>query len=231
MKPRMAPGVFVTGTDTGVGKTLCAQALIRAAVAAGGRAAGMKPVASGAQWLQGRWVSEDAQALRAAASVELPDDLLNPYCLPEAVSPHIAAQQAGIRIDIETIVASFTEILQLSDIIVVEGAGGWLVPLTPGVTMADLAGRLGLPVVLVVGLRLGCLNHALLTAESIAAHGQRLAGWIGNHIDPQFAAPDQNLATLRAALGAPLAVIPHAAPAGEAVAQLLASRARWLDAC
>lgn len=205
-------GCFVTGTDTGVGKTLAACGLLHALRGHHARVVGMKPVAAGTVCMAGRPASEDALALRAASSIDVPPDLDNPVLLPDPLSPHLAAARAGVRIEVAGLARSYRALAQLADAVVVEGAGGFHVPLNETDTGADLAQALGLPVVLVVGLRLGCLNHALLTAEAIRARGLALAGWIANHIDPAMLAPADNIDYLRQRLGAPLlAVIPHAA--------------------
>ena len=201
---------FVVGTDTGVGKTLVAAGLLHAMARRHARVVGMKPVAAGAVMVDGAWASEDALALRAASSIAVPPELDNPVLLPEPLSPHLAAVRAGRHIDLDALVACYHGLAARADAVVVEGAGGFLVPLSDEATGADLALRLQLPLVLVVGLRLGCLNHALLTAEAIAARGLRLAGWVANRIDPQMAAVDDNIATLARRLPAPLwAEVPH----------------------
>jgi dethiobiotin synthetase len=195
---------FVVGTDTGVGKTHVACALLQALALHHPRVVGMKPVAAGVvPWGEG-WASEDSIALRAASTVAVPSALDNPVLLPDPLSPHIAAARAGVQIDIHTIVQAYAALSAQADAVVVEGAGGFHVPLSDTTTGADLAVALGLPVVLVVGLRLGCLNHALLTAEAIAARGLTLAGWVANRVDPDMLAPDDNIAWLRQRLGAPL---------------------------
>jgi dethiobiotin synthetase len=203
---------FVTGTDTGVGKTRVACALLRALARHHGRVAGMKPVAAGAVATAAGWASEDALLLRAASTVAAPPELDNPVLLPDPLSPHLAAERAGRAIDIDHLVRCHRALARRCDAVVVEGAGGFLVPLTAVLTGADLAAALRLPVVLVVGLRLGCLNHALLTAQAIAARGLALAGWVANRIDPAMAAADDNIAYLCARLPAPmLADIAHGA--------------------
>jgi dethiobiotin synthetase len=202
----MASGFFVTGTDTGVGKTRVACALLGAFAAAGRRAVGMKPVAAGSE--QGRW--EDVEALAQAGNVQAPRALRNPYAFEAAIAPHIAAELNGARIDIDTIARAYGDLASRADVVVVEGAGGFLIPLGARDTSADLACRLGLPVVLVVGMRLGCLNHALLTAEAIRARGLRLAGWVANCILPDMPHVDRNISTLEERLGcALLGVLPH----------------------
>lgn len=202
--------LFVTGTDTGVGKTLVSCALLHALRKHHARVAGMKPVAAGAIPTSTGWASEDALALRSASSLRVPAELDNPVLLPDPLSPHLAAQRHGTVIDIPHLARCYKQLAQQVDAVVVEGAGGFLVPLTPTATGADLAQALGLPVVLVVGLRLGCLNHALLTAEAIRAHGLQLAGWVANRIDPAMACQDENIGFLRERLGAPLlGDVPH----------------------
>lgn len=205
--------LFVTGTDTGVGKTLVSAALLHALARRHLRVVGMKPVAAGTVPVDGVDANEDVLALRAASTCHVPPELDNPVLLPDPVSPHIAAARAGARIDIAHITACYRQLALLADAVVVEGAGGFHVPLSPTETGADLAMALGLPVVLVVGLRLGCLNHALLSAEAIRARGLTLAGWVANHIDPAMLAQDDNIAFLQQQLQAPLlATVPwHAA--------------------
>lgn len=204
--------LFVTGTDTGVGKTLVCTGLLHALAKRHGRVVGMKPVAAGTELIKGVPANEDVLALRAASSCTVPPELDNPVLLPDPLSPHIAAARAGVPIDIAHLVACHRALTQLADAVVVEGAGGFLVPLSATETGADLARALGLPVLLVVGLRLGCLNHALLTAEAIRARGLTLAGWVANHVDATMLAQDDNIAFLRQNLQAPLlATIPFQA--------------------
>ena len=225
---------FVTGTDTGVGKTRVSAALLRALHRAGhARVVGMKPVAAGCDWVtsedahgaaDGQWLNEDVAALREAGTLAVPSVFDNPYALPDPLSPHLAARRAGEVIDLDHIEASFHALRQHADAVVVEGAGGFIVPLSEPdpvtgegqwATSADLAARLRLPVILVVGMRLGCLNHALLTQEAIAARGLKLAGWVANHVDPAMSAADANVATLTHRLQAPLlARLPWAPQAG-----------------
>ena len=195
---------FVTGTDTGVGKTLVSVALLQALARRHRRVVGMKPVAAGVVRVGTLWANDDALALRAASTVSVPPELDNPVLLPDPLSPHIAAQRAGVQIDIDHIVRCYQQLAGLADAVVVEGAGGFHVPLSDHTTGADLAQALALPVVLVVGLRLGCLNHALLTLEAIRARGLTLAGWVANRIDPEMLAPQENIAFLQHRLGAPL---------------------------
>jgi len=203
---------FVTGTDTGVGKTRVSTALLRALRGRGLAVAGMKPVASGAIRTPDGLRNDDALALAAEGSRPWPYETLNPFCFEPAIAPHIAAAEAGIEIRLEPIEQAFRRLQAGSDTVIVEGAGGFLVPLAPGLSFADLPGGLGLEVILVVGLRLGCLNHALLTAEAIAARRLRLAGWVGNQVDPDFARRDANVTALRRQLAAPcLGIVPYAA--------------------
>lgn len=203
---------FVTGTDTGVGKTLVSSALLSLLVASGLRAIGMKPVAAGLEEIDGTWCNEDVVRLEAAGNVAAPLALRCPYLLRAPMSPHLAAQEDGVRIELQPLLSAFDALAQRADAVVVEGAGGFRVPLGEGWDGADLAAALGLPVVLVVGMRLGCLNHALLTAEAIRARSLRLAGWVASTIDPRMRALEANLQTLRARLDAPLlGVVPHLA--------------------
>ena len=210
----MKRGIFVTGTDTGVGKTVAACALVHALRARGIRVSPMKPVAAGASTIDGALANDDSVALLHAA--RWPADALadvTPVLLAEPMAPHIAAQRSGARIERGPIFAALERLASRGDFAVIEGVGGFMVPLAPGFDAPDLAREMGFPVVLVVGLRLGCLNHALLTARAIAAEGLPLAGWIANTLDPAMTALDENVATLRERLGAPLlGILPHQAP-------------------
>ncbi|WP_311222418.1 MULTISPECIES: dethiobiotin synthase [unclassified Acidovorax] len=225
----MSFGCFVTGTDTGVGKSLASAALLHALAGHHARVVGMKPVAAGAELWGGVLANEDAVALRAASTVAVPPELDNPVLLPHPLSPHIAAQRAGVRIDIAAIVRSYRQLAERADAVVVEGAGGWHVPLSDSTTGADLAQALGLPVILVVGLRLGCLSHAALTAEAVRASGLPLAGWVVSRIDPHMLAPEDNIAWLRQHLNAPLlADLPHqSAPDARALAACYQLPTEW----
>lgn len=220
---------FIAGTDTGVGKTHASCALLHAFRQAGRRACGMKPVASGCQETADGLRNDDALALLAASSAPLPAyETINPMAFREPLSPHLAALHEGRRIALDPLRQAFDGLTGSYDTVVVEGVGGWLVPLAPGLFASDIAKAWRLPVILVVGLRLGCLNHALLSARAIAADGCRLAGWIGNRIDPGMDAVDENITTLQELLPAPcLGVLPYgvspeqASPVlGEAVALL-----------
>lgn len=207
----MVRGIFVTGTDTGVGKTVVAAGLVSLAAARGRRVIGLKPVASGAIVTSDGLRNADALALGAASSMRLPYAVTNPYCFAPAIAPHLAAAEAGVAVTAGGLVDWFGRATRGAELAIVEGAGGWRVPLHPDGFLSDLPERLGLDVLLVVGLRLGCLNHAVLTAEAIRRSGRcRLLGWIGNHIDPDFERLDDNLAALGRLLGAPpLAVLPR----------------------
>jgi dethiobiotin synthetase len=201
---------FVTGTDTSVGKTVVACALARAFVEAGERVAVMKPIASGSERTAEGLRNADALALIGAANVPLTYTQVNPYCFEPAISPHIAAEDVKIEIDIGTIKAGFDALSGVSDRVIVEGAGGWLAPINRRETMADLTRSLGVPAVLVVALRLGCLSHAELSWRAIESQGVGFAGWIGNRVGERMEREAENLATLTRRLGAPLAIVPFA---------------------
>jgi dethiobiotin synthetase len=212
-----ARGIFITGTDTGVGKTVVACALTRGLVRLGYRVGVLKPVASGSERTPAGLRNEDALALLECANLGQAYEGANPYCFEPPISPHIAAHEAGIEVDIVKIGDVYNTIAARADWVVVEGAGGWLAPLSDRESMADLPRTLGIPALLVVGLRLGCLNHAALTRSAIVSSGVRLAGWVGNAIDPGFARSDENAATLVRLLGeAPLGHVPHLAPGAAA---------------
>ena len=199
-----AEGWFVTGTDTGVGKTLIASALLVFAAQQGRRTVGLKPLASGSEWTAQGLRNEDALRLQASATQKLSYEEVNPVALEPAIAPHVALQERGWMLDAAQLLAMCQPaLLHPHDVAVVEGAGGWRVPLNDHETMADFARLLGFPVVLVVGLRLGCINHALLSAAAIRADGLELAGWVGNQIDPSLARVEDNLATLDRMLPAP----------------------------
>jgi dethiobiotin synthetase len=201
-------GWFIAGTDTGVGKTRVTAGLLQALRLRGVRAAGMKPVAAGTSG--GR--NEDVERLRARSCSGPAGSDLNPYCFADPISPHLAARQAGVAIDPIVIVAAYRRTALHCEVVLVEGTGGWLTPISATATMAEVAHALALPVVLVVGLRLGCLNHALLSAQAIVQRGHKLAGWIGSTIDPAMLALEENRATLAARIAAPeLGWLPHAA--------------------
>ena len=209
-------GVFVTGTDTDVGKTLFSTALLLRLGAAGIRAAACKPVSAGCRREAGRLINQDAELLARAAPAGAALDIVNPVALEPAIAPHIAAAEAGIRLVAQELVAACRRAGHGAEFLVVEGAGGWRVPLGATESLADVAISLRLPVVLVVGLRLGCLNHALLSAEAIRADGLHLAGWVANPLGSAMPRLEENIATLAQRLGAPLlARLPDCDAAGE----------------
>ncbi len=197
----MTQAYFITGTDTDVGKTHVACQLIQQYVQQGLKVIGMKPVAAGCELVDGEWVNEDVQRLTAASNVDAPPELVNPYCFKEYIAPHIAAEKAGEVIAIRKIVDAFNQLKTMADVVVVEGAGGFLVPLDNETNLADLAEALGIPVVLVVGMRLGCINHSLLTVEAVKARGLVLHGWVANEIDPEMEMYWENLEAIRGELG------------------------------
>ena len=205
--------IYVTGTDTGVGKTLIATALVRALNRAGHPARGLKPLASGAVRTAEGLRNPDALALQAEGQPPAPYALVNPWCFEPAIAPHLAAAEAGVETPLPALLDWYDHARQGCEWTVLEGAGGWRVPLHPRGYTSDLPEALGLPVILVVGMRLGCLNHARLTYEAIRSGGASFAGWIGNRIDPGFERADENLSTLEQLLdAAPLAVIPAMSP-------------------
>jgi dethiobiotin synthetase len=196
-------GFYVTGTDTGIGKTHSSVALLHALRAQGLRATGMKPVASGCERIDGEWKNEDALALVAASDPRPAYADCNPFALEHPLAPELAARDAGVEVSLPPILAAHARLAAFADAVVVEGVGGWAAPLSANLMQADLVRALGIPVVLVVGLRLGCLNHALLSARAIEADGCRLVGWIANAIDPAMERAGDNIAMLAARLPAP----------------------------
>jgi len=196
----MATGFFVTGTDTGIGKTTVSCALLRAFAAQGKEVIGMKPIVAGSE--NGQWM--DVEQLLAASNVNVTRQQINPYAFDPPISPHLAAQQLGTEIDLSVIYHAYQQLSAKADLVIVEGAGGFLVPVNERQNGSDLAKTLNLQVILVVGMRLGCLNHALLTAQAIQAAGLTLAGWVANCIDPQMNVVAENIATLEQRLDCPL---------------------------
>jgi len=196
----MAKGFFVTGTDTGIGKTTVSCALLYAFAAQGKKVVGMKSIAAGSE--NGLWM--DVELLLAASNVNVSRQQINPYAFEPAVAPHIAAQRASREIDLEVIRAAYCALSMKADIVIVEGVGGFLVPINQQQDGADLAKILNLPVILVVGMYLGCLNHAFLTVKAIQSTGLELAGWVANCMDPQMLAIAENISTLERQLGCPL---------------------------
>jgi len=210
----MEKGFFIAGTDTEIGKTFSACALLHAARRQGYSTLAMKPVAAG---VEADGENEDVRRLMAAASVQAPRELVNPCLYPPPIAPHIAAAESGQPIKAAAIRHAFQALKPLAEVVLVEGVGGWRVPLGDDFDAADLAADLGLPVILVVGMRLGCISHALLTAESIAARGLPLVGWVANRIDPHMSRFEENLQSLQQRLAAPLlGVIPHGVSVEEA---------------
>lgn len=199
----MARGYFVTGTDTGVGKTTVTLALVAAMRNRGLKVAAMKPVAAGMDWKQGRWANDDVSRLFDAANTRSAWEVVNPYAFQPPIAPHIAAAQAGVTIELDHIASCYAALEKQADVVVVEGAGGFLVPLTEKTDMADLAQMLDASVILVVGMRLGCLNHALLTAEAIFRRKLRWGGWVANVLDPTMQALEENIVALEARLPKP----------------------------
>jgi dethiobiotin synthetase len=204
-------GFFVTGTDTGVGKTLVTVALTRALVQRGLRTAVMKPVAAGAIETPQGLRNDDALELLGASNVKSAYEDVNPWLLTTPASPHLAARHDGVSIGAEKVLTAFRRLAAASDVVMVEGAGGWLAPISSVATMADIAAQLALPVIFVVGMRLGCLNHALLTREAIRSYGLPFAGWIANKMHSEMALADPNIDTLASRFGAaPLGIVPAA---------------------
>jgi len=221
MSVNEAQGIFVTGTDTGIGKTVVSCQLMDALAREGNKVIGMKPIASGAEKQNGIFKNEDALQLIEHANVDVPYELINPFCFEPAIAPHIAAKQSGEQIDFKVIEKAYHELTKQADWVVVEGVGGWSVPLSNKHKVADIPTRLNLPVVLVVGMRLGCINHALLTAEVIRNNGNNLVGWIANKIDQNMPVYEENLQTLKDMLGCPIiGQVPYF-PAGQTGADQL----------
>jgi dethiobiotin synthetase len=196
----MATGYFITGTDTGVGKTLASCALLYAFAARGKAVVGMKPVAAGCE--NGKWM--DVEFLIAASNIAAPREWINPYALTPPVAPHIAAKRMGVEIDTTVILQACHALQNIAEIVIVEGIGGFLVPLNSQCDTGDMALALGFPVILVVGMRLGCLNHALLTAQAVRTTGLPLAGWVANQVDPHMIEFEENVRALEQRLACPL---------------------------
>jgi dethiobiotin synthetase len=205
----MPQGFFITGTDTGCGKTAITLGLMHRLQQAGKRVLGMKPIASGAEMSSSGLRNEDALNIQAQGSIELPYEQVNPFAYAPPIAPHLAAEAAAEPIEMERIGEIFHQLSEQTDVILVEGVGGWSVPLSESESLGDLARRLDLPVIMVVGLRLGCINHALMTEACIGLSGCRLAGWVGNLVEPDMAAQSGNIDSLRTRLSAPcLGVVP-----------------------
>ena len=209
-----ARGVYITGTDTGIGKTFVSCALLHALRAEGLRAVGMKPVASGCERTDEGWRNDDALRLLAASDPQPDYALVNPYALPAPTAPELAACDVGVEVSLPPLRVAFDALTAVADVVVVEGVGGWAAPLSPRLDQSDLVHALELPVVLVVGLRLGCINHARLSVRAIRADGGQLLGWIGSAIDPQFERSEETVAILdRCIPAARLGLLPHGADA------------------
>ncbi len=214
-------GIFITGTDTGIGKTHFTIACIQALQSAGCRVAAMKPVASGAERINGRLCNEDALRIIEALDHDVDYELINPYCFRPPVSPHIAAAEVGVEIDVSKIKNRCQLLSENTDYTLVEGVGGWLAPLSDSLTVADLASALALPVIMVVAIRLGCLNHAMLTAQSINRSGLELAGWVANCVEPEADAVERQIDYLSRRLSvSPIARIGWQSPAQIELANL-----------
>lgn len=196
----MTQSYFITGTDTGVGKTYVACKLIEQYVAQGFKVVGMKPVAAGCELVDGVWVNEDVQLLTEASNVKAPAGLINPYCFKEPIAPHIAAQHEGVVISLDVIESAYHQLAELADIVIVEGAGGLLVPLDSDLTIADLIARLNIPTILVVGLKLGCINHALLSMEVSTSRNLPITMWVANSLGAEMQACVENTRTLASKL-------------------------------
>jgi len=206
----MAQGYFVTGTDTGIGKTWSSLALMQYFQQQGKTVVGMKPVAAGCEWLDGQFKNEDALALQAQASIDIPYNLINPYAFELPVSPHIAAQAVGEEIEISVIRDEYEKLQTLADVVIVEGAGGWMVPLNAKEDIAQLAEQLALPVIVVIGMRLGCINQAKLTFAAIKSMGLPCVGWIASCVEEDMQQLEANIKTIDAAADMPLlAVFPY----------------------
>lgn len=197
------PALYVTGTDTGIGKTMASTALLHALRRQGHTAVGMKPVASGCEHTPQGWRNEDALALQAASAPQPDYATLNPYALPAPLAPELAAADVGVSLSLEPIAQAFAQLRAQAEVVVVEGVGGWAAPLSADLDQADLVRALKLPVVLVVGIRLGCINHARLSAAAIAADGLDCIGWIANEVDPQMERIEENIGMLRQRLAMP----------------------------
>ncbi len=194
---------FITGTDTDVGKTYIASSLIRHFAQMNVNVLGMKPVAAGCELVNGQLLNGDVSQLLQASNIKAPLALINPYAFQAAIAPHIAAKQAGVTVSLEVIATAFKQLTQLADVVIVEGAGGLCVPLNECETTTDLVVKLNLPVILVVGMRLGCINHALLTVQAIQARGLTLTGWVANQVSGEMTAYQENFDTLKQMIAAP----------------------------
>ena len=211
----MAKGYFITGTDTGVGKTRSSIALMHYFQQQGDQVMGMKPIASGCRLQEGRLYNDDALQLQNHASVQADYALVNPYAFAAPMAPHLAAKQQGQEINLEVITRAYRALEDLADTVIVEGIGGWLVPLVGNLLLPDLVVKLDIPVIVTVAIRLGCINHALLTIKAVQDSGARCAGWIASCVDPDMLRVQENISSLDALLGVPLiGVMPYQKQAG-----------------
>ena len=223
-------GVYITGTDTGIGKTFVSCALLHALRGEGLRAVGMKPVASGCERTADGWRNDDALRLLAASSPQPDYALVNPYALPAPTAPELAARDVGVEVSLPPLRVAFDALAAAADVVVVEGVGGWAAPLSPRLDQCDLVHALELPVVLVVGLRLGCINHARLSVRALRADGVQLLGWIGSAIDPQFERSEETVAIMDRCIPAPrLGLLPHGADAAGCAVELRDAALRIRD--
>ena len=206
----MSKGVFITGTDTGVGKTYFTVSLMESLKKRGKIVSGMKPIASGATLNDGKMVNDDARLIMQHCSNPVDYELINPVVFEPAIAPHIAARQKNEKIDINQILVCYQQLASISENVVVEGVGGWRVPLSTEKSLVDIVRALDVPVILVVGLKLGCINHALLTAEAIRSDGLVLGGWVSNHIDAEYMFAYETIETIKDSLACPyLANLPY----------------------
>ncbi len=206
----MIKGFFITGTDTGVGKTHVATQLIKGLSGRNVPVSGYKPVASGAELIKGRWVNEDALSLMRYASVKMPYETVNPYCFEPAIAPHLAAKRAGVDIELDAIKSNFLKHVEKANVVIVEGAGGWKVPLGDSLGFEEVPKALRLSVVLVVGLKLGCINHALLTEQSILNSGCSMVGWVANCVSSDFEEKEENIVSLKNKMKTPcIGILQH----------------------
>jgi dethiobiotin synthetase len=206
----MFKGIFITGTDTGIGKTRFTLALMKALKNQGHKVLGMKPLASGATFKRGKLINEDAELIMQHGSKPMDYELINPAVFELAVAPHIAASKKNEKIDLNQIIDCYSQLASNSEVVIVEGAGGWRVPLSDELSLVDLVRSLELPIIMVVGFKLGCINHALLTAEAIRADGLILKGWVSNRLDKDYLLAEETIETLNRDLACPhIADLPY----------------------
>jgi dethiobiotin synthetase len=191
--PPTPKALFITGTDTGVGKTYIACKVIAHYIALGYKVVGMKPIAAGCELVNGEWVNDDVLKLEAASNVKAPRELINPYSFKEAIAPHICAELAGVTIQIKVIKNAYKKLQKMADIVVIEGAGGFLVPIDEKNTLADLIFELNAPILVVTGIKVGCISHTLLTFEAINARNLEIFGWVANVFDTNMQFYNRNI--------------------------------------